>query len=235
MAFEVYQPLLLVLIDVFSALSAVYALLFLWKVKKRKQGGEAKIILARVFASIGIAYILFAIAEVSWSILSIAAGQEIIIGFPDYFWIAGIIFFLFGYYYFAFYMHKKHGEVLEGSLIMGLTAVITTVLVFYLMLNFIIGYQEGETTFEIFLDYFYPATSALILIPSVVVYIFLKRLRKLGTPLLLLALSNLVTFLGDMLYTYYSWNDIYGLAGVLSDIFYVFQYLLAFIAFFILW
>lgn len=145
-----------------------------------------------------------------------------------------MIFVFSGFIYLAVFLYREQDNHGKGLWLMGFISVISALVIYYLIGNFILGFQGGESVFEIFLDYFYPIGSALILISTIFIYTSFRELDALGTPLLLLTLSAFSTFVADMLYTYYSWNDIYGIAGVLSDSIYAIDYLLSFAAFFML-
>ncbi|MFH2028449.1 MAG: hypothetical protein ABIJ08_04885, partial [Nanoarchaeota archaeon] len=173
-------------------------------------------------------------AEISWSIIDELMGQNPQLGFPEYFWIMGALFFMAGFAYFTVYTYKKYQASKKSIITLVLVTLVSAAIVTYLIGNFIVGFQEGESVFEIFLDYYYPVTSAIILILSISVYSFYKELEELGKPLLFLALSTVVGFIADMLYTYWSWNDIYGVPGLISDSLYGIDYILSAAAFYLL-
>ena len=220
-------------IDIFAVLTAIFAVLLVHKLWK-KPVSNIKGILVKVFSSLAIGSILFAVAEIWWEIV-VLSGSDPALGTAEIFWIAGILFFILGYGYFTFYMYKEHQKTGKGIILTGAATIIAGSIVYFLITNYIFGYQSGETTYEIFLDYFYPITSAIILVLVIAVFMFFKDIGNIGKPLLLLAIGSTFSFLADMLYTYYSWNEIYGIPGILSDSFYSTDYLLSAVAFYMLW
>ncbi|PIN87176.1 hypothetical protein COV19_00805 [Candidatus Woesearchaeota archaeon CG10_big_fil_rev_8_21_14_0_10_44_13] len=231
MALEQYQIYLLLLVDLFAVLTAAFATLTVIRIWRKKSQENVKDFLINVFIMLAAGYILYAIAELSWNIIGQRTGQTTFVGFPDYFWIAGVVMVFSGFLYFSYKMYQRHGSLQKGISIMSIATAFSYLIIYYLISNFILGAQAGETSFEIFLDYFYPISSAAIFIISLSTYAFFRRLETLGRPLLFLVLYNASSFCGDMLYTYYSWNDIYGMPGLLSDGFYTLSYILSFVAF----
>ncbi|MBU0615477.1 MAG: hypothetical protein KJ601_05260 [Nanoarchaeota archaeon] len=233
MTLEWTQNILFTIIDFFALLTMIFASLFALKIIKKKAKLTIKAALAKTFSMLAVGYILYAAAELIWHMITLAGGDPSL-GIAEYFWVIGAVFVFSAFAYFAAYMYKEHKEYKKGLLLLVSSSVVALGLLYYLIGNFIVGFQTGERALEMFFDYYYPISSALILIASVNVYLFFKKLKDFGHPLLFLAISSLFTFLGDMAYTYYSWNDIYGIIGLLSDSFYCIEYILAAIAFYML-
>lgn len=235
MAFEQYQPYLTAVINIFALLTSIMSLAVVLKMKDLGYKEGMKRMLVIVFMLLGIGFFLYAAAEILYSIMTMVTDKVSYTGVPDYFWMTGAIIFIIAYSYFSFFMYRQHGKMKLGLPIVALVFLVSASLVYYIISNYILGYQYGETAFRAFLDYYYPITSAAAFIASVSVFIFLGHLRDVGGPMLLLASSNLAAFFGDTLLTYYSWGEFYGRAGVLSDAFYILQYVFSFAAFLLLY
>jgi len=234
MSFELFQTYVYLVIDLFAVLAAVFGCIVVYMLWKKEYEPQIKKIVITLFALLTIGSIFYAAAEILWDILFEISGEFPIGGVPDLLWPIGYFFMLAGLACFAVYIYRQHGQLKKGVAVMAATGIISALIVYYLISRYIIGFQQEETTIEMILDYFYPIMSAMILTASVNVYLFFRKLENFGIPLLYIAIANLLNFVGDMLYTYYSWNDIYGLAGVISDSSYALAYLLIAYAFYIL-
>lgn len=235
MTLEWTQVITYPIIDIAALFAVFFAVGVVLQIYKKKDFKGIKRTFVISFGLLAAGYILYAIAELVWDVLTLM-GKEPELGVPDYLWVAGMIFVFAGLFYLALYMLKQHKErIWERSVIVLSVAVISAGILYYLIGNFILGFQEGESAFEIFLDYFYPIGSAMIFIVSVATYTFYKELKALGKPLLMIALSVLFTFIADMFYTYYSWNEVYGITGLLSELFYVGEYVFAAVGFYLLY
>jgi len=233
MTLESTQMITYSLIDISAVIAAILAMVVVWLIYKKEEWKGIKKTVFITFLLLAIGLVSYTVAEIMWSIISWTGGSPAL-SITEYFWIIGSVLLFSGFMYFAVFMCKVKGETKKCVLRLVTMGAVAIAVPSYLVGNFIIGFQQGESAFEIFLDYFYPISSALILIASLSVYSFFKKAEELGKPLLYLAISAFFLFLGDMFYTYYSWNDIYGITGLLSDSFYAVQYILAAIGFYLL-
>ncbi|MFH2027581.1 MAG: hypothetical protein ABIJ08_00445, partial [Nanoarchaeota archaeon] len=166
MTLENTQVITYVVIDIAAVLTTIFAILFIMKMRGKEQK-DIKQHMMRIFYLLGIAYILYTIAEISWSVIEELMGQNPQLGFPEYFWIMGALFFMAGFAYFTVYTYKRYQASKKSIITLILVTLVSAAIVAYLVGNFIVGFQEGESVFEIFLDYYYPVTSAIILILSI--------------------------------------------------------------------
>ncbi|MBI2666482.1 hypothetical protein HYX13_02625, partial [Candidatus Woesearchaeota archaeon] len=92
--------------------------------------------------------------------------------------------------------------------------------------------KPGESGFSAFLNFYYPIISALIVLASLNVYLFFEKVHNsMASSLLLFMIANGAIFVGDLLFAYYTSQEIYGLIGVASDIFYISAYAFLAVAF----
>lgn len=172
-------------------------------------------------------YICFALAELCWYLLFKLLGEMPSASMPDVYWIAGSVFLLIAFVTFSAHMHKNQGSYVHVLSSIILTAVILGLVIVYV---YIIN-AGGATVGNIFLGYFYPIMSSLILISSLSVFLFYKNIGLFKTNFLLLVLANLAFLGGDLLYVYITFTGGYGSAGILSDILYIAAYSLCTVSF----
>lgn len=233
MALEEYQNILYSLIDIFAVLTVIFAFLLLYEIIKYKEKRYRKALVI-VFLLVSIGFLFNGAAELAWSFISSILKMSPELGIPDILWIIGELLVLSGFAYFAVFMYKEYGKLKKGLTIIAIASIASASIIYYLISNFMTGQQAGKSAFEIFIGYFYPIASTLILISTLSVYLFFRELKEIGRPLILFALSRAFTFGGDTLYTYYIWNGTYGVPGVLSDGFYIIEYMLSALAFYLL-
>ena len=232
---EISKYVVYLLIDIFALLATLFAVLVLVKIwKKGHKKSRTRRMLVVVFSFLALGMASCTIAEISWDVLEFIFGMSPELGVPDYFWIVCTSFLFIGFTYFSISMFREHGEIKKGVIVISISAVICAGILYWLIGSYILGFQQGESAFEMFIDYFYPIMSALIVISTLSVYIFFKRFPTLGIPLLLLAIGSMMSFGGDMLYTYYSWNELDGILELVSDSLYTFDYAISAAAFYML-
>ncbi len=214
MSLEWTQNITYPLIDIFSLITVVIAILVLIQIYKKKEFKGVRNVFLISFSFLSIGYCLYAIAEWMWSIIFFM-GENPMLGIPDYLWIFGMLFVFAGFFYFVIFMCKEEKKAKKCLNHLIISSLVCGVILAYLIGTLIIGQQHGESGFEIFLDYFYPIFSAIIFITALLTYNFFKDLEDFGKGIMYLVLSVFFTFFGDLLYVYYSWNDIYGLIGLL--------------------
>ena len=223
----------------FTSFSAMMAVFFAFKVlislfkKKSKNPGKKAITLIFSLFAIGVFFI--ASAEIIWSILFISTGITPAVGLTDILWVIGYIFLIAGFFYFMVYICLLNKQCFGDLLFTLIVTAIVTYFISFLLQQYVISFQNGESIFEIFLAYFYPLSSVIMLIFSFSVYNQFKRIDELGIPLIYLAFAILVQFVADLIFVYSSLNGIYGALGILSDILYIMEYLIIAFAFYLLY
>ncbi|MFQ5474337.1 MAG: hypothetical protein ACE5DM_00740 [Candidatus Nanoarchaeia archaeon] len=230
--YQWFQAIIYPIIDVLAILAVVFAVKSLIKIKRQHKMPEAKKMLSRVFLLFSIGLILWVVAELGWDIWAFTAGETPGISFLDILWAAGYFFTIPAFLIFTTFILKKHKNLKKGLLGVGAAALVTAVMTFVLVAFIIAQGIEDASGLELFIYFFYPIASVLMVVSASSVYLFFRQIKPLSLPLLLLALGTLASFFGDTLFTYYDWNGIYGWAGALSDIFYAMDYGLWAVAFY---
>ncbi|MBU0461977.1 MAG: hypothetical protein KJ574_05305 [Nanoarchaeota archaeon] len=228
MALEWTQQFLYPLIDIAAILSLVFAVKTLFHIRRQDKHPEFKTFLSKVFLLFSIGLILWVIAELGWDVWTLIVGQNPpdVSGF-DIFWVAGYLVSIAAIAYFNIFMLKQHGNLKKGLLTLIIAALLTSVAVYFLITYVVVpGVEEGTSFVELFIYYFYPIAAATFFVLSVSIYFFFNQIKAIKIPLLMIAIAIAIGFVGEVLFTYYAWNDIYGWPGVLSDICYALDYIL---------
>ena len=224
---ETLSFILLMLINLFSLLSVIWAILVLFRIFNQEES-DIKRVFKNTFILFSIATIFLMLGEWTWSYHVYILGNDPYPSIGDLFYVLGYIFEAGGFIYLAAFSYNasKNKEKLRswmsGALIIAVGAS------FYLLNWLIIPFHEWGSSLEAMLDLYYPIASSILLVSTIPAYLLFRGL-KIEKPLLLIALSALFGFMGDFLFSYYSWNDIYGVIGILSDLFYTIDYLLLFL------
>ncbi|MDD5496801.1 MAG: hypothetical protein PHP46_06890, partial [Candidatus Omnitrophica bacterium] len=218
------------MVSIFSVITAMFGVIFFVRIKSR-QTKEIKNKLLVVFGLLAASYLVWSIAEVIWSVLSLL-GKDPAFGIAEYFYIAGYVGSIIALVYFSKMSLKDAGrkEVISLAAFGTIFALFAAASIVYIMM----AYGKEVPLYEMFIYYFYPVGSAVLFILSSSIYVFFRKTENVQKPLLLISVSFLFAFFGDVLYTYYSLNEVYGAAGVTSDIFYLVDYSLVAIAFYLL-
>ncbi len=217
----------------FAVFTAITSFLVVHELFRNKSKLLFSNILPVVFSLLAFGYACFALAEVTWFVIFDIFNQLPSVSMPDLYWFVGSLSLLAGFATFSSHMYQQHGQLGKGIALLSITALVLGFLLYFVLSSYLI--PTGKPRDEIFVGYFYPITSLLILISSVSVYLFFDRVQQVGNVLLILALANLAIFVGDVLYTYYKFDNIYGTTAMASDVLYALAYLLCAGALFTLW
>ena len=231
MVYEAFETYAYPVVVFFAILASFFAAKLLIRIRNKEYTGELKGKLLTIFTLLAAGYFLWAAAEVLYEVL-FAIGAYTYPSFVDWLWLGGYLFVFSGFSYFSYYMYSSRGELAKGISITAAVAIFSGAVVYYIISTYILGAQGGESQLEIFFDYFYPIASMAVFISGISVYLFFRKLKEIGVPIFLLAFSSVFDFTANMLYTYYTWNGVYGVAGVISDSLYIVYYVLAVLAFY---
>ena len=231
MVWETFQGPLFFILFILSGITAILGVLLVNHFFAEKNRHLNNTVLF-IFTFLAFGYSCFALAEMSWFLIFDVFEQLPSVSMPDFYWVIGSICLLIAFATFSFHMHKQHGSWSQ-ILAQALFAVIVFGIVLIFLVNMNIG-NAGESTGEIFLGYFYPIASSLILIFSGSVYFFLEKLDQYKETFFLFLIANGSFLLSDLLYVYYTANNTYGFLGFLSDSLSIVAYLLCALSFFFL-
>ncbi len=219
---------------IISVITAFLAVAVFSEILEKRYREDIKNMFLKVFALFAVAYISWAVAEIIWHITELA-GTEPHLGLSEYFYTAGYLFAIGGFSYFNYSIYKKHKNTAAGMIRLFLLCLICAAGVYYITAKFIIVSSEAMTGFALFFNYFYPIASTILVITSLLVYLVFREFKQIGKPLLFFALAAGATLIGDILYTYYKINNIYGFIGVASDTVYLVSYIFSISAFYMLY
>jgi hypothetical protein len=184
---------------------------------------------AWLFILLGI--ILYFIAESTYALLEIVWQKDMNESFPtfaDFFWCAGY-FPLFIGLALMFKGYRKSGFPMgniKHMIMLSAALVIVLLLVIIFVLVPIIQDEETGLLSKIF-SMFYPVADILVVIPATILMYITSLFGKgiISWPWRFLALGFISFTIADLLYSYLSWQDLYG-SGNLIDIFWHLGYLL---------
>jgi hypothetical protein len=229
MALEI-ELIFALIVSGFSAMTAIFGITLLYQIfSNKKKYSQNKI--TSVFGLLALSFILWAIADLLWSILPFL-GIEPAWGVPEYFYIAG---YILGIISFLSFIKLSIKDSTFGELVPFLLLSIPFTGLTILSLKYFIIPFENFSLFEFITAYLYPFCSGLILVLSSSIYSFMKKAGNFGRPLFLIAIGFLFCYLGDLAYTYYSLRETYGFQGIFSDSVYIVQYILTSIAFYMVY
>ena len=172
-------------------------------------------------------YAVFALGELTWYLIYMIFETNPSAGMPDFYWVTGAFFMLISFIVLSSMLYRSYGQkqkllplAVGGSLLLILVS-------FYV-------YAAGPGSAEdssVFLRYFYPLTTSLILIFSANLFLFYKYLGPVEVNLVPLFFANIGFLGGDLLYAYWG---VSGFLGILAQTFYILAYGLSAFAFFTL-
>ncbi len=212
---------------IFAFLTVVFGILVvntLFRNKLKELFSDQKFF---VFFFLVLGYALFAMGEVTWYLIHNIFNNIPTTGMPDFYWVTGAFFMMISFFALSSVLHQSYGEnrkflpllLIGAALILGVILYVSTAI------------SKGSDNSNIFLAYFYPISTSVILILSANLLLYFHRLGQFETDLLYLFFANICFLGGDLLYLYWNASN---LLGFLSDIFYFFAYGLSAFAFFTL-
>ena len=220
--------------SVSSPLAGIFAAVLAYRISRREYHEKIKGILVKVFFPIAIGFVLYGIAQVSYTIMVQVGYDYPALHITDFIWMIGYILVFYGFTYFSIKMYKEREKIGQGLTYIISSLLIVGGIIGYLIGKYILGFQTGESLLQIFFDYFYPVASGLIFVASISAYLFFREVPVIKTPLLLLAITNTIYLVGDIFYTYYAWNEIYRIPGIISTGSYIVGDIIAITAFYLL-
>ncbi len=179
-----------------------------------------------IFYSMSIGYSLFALGDLAWYLIFKLLKQAPGVSMPDFYWVLGSLLMLTAFVLLSFSFPGRHGNSWIAVLIGGGIVFIGT----WLLLQTVISAQ-GMSSGTLFLSYYYPLVSVAITALSVGVY-FSSLETRLSSPLAMFVAANVSVTVADILFTYTSFQQVYGLLGGLADVLYLVGYALIGTAFY---
>jgi hypothetical protein len=187
-----------------------------------------------IFILLAFGYISLAAGELTRFLIIDIFQKDPTVSMPDFYWVFGIICLLVAFTLYSIYLHQNHGNTAKSLTLMLATIIILGgVFLYFYSFNF---FSEGSTFGEQFINYFYPLATALTLLASFNVFLFLEKAGTFTKGLLFFVVANASTLLGDLLFSYFKYahyaeKGLYGLIGLTMDSAYLIGYGLYALAF----
>lgn len=161
-------------------------------------------------------YFLYALGELTWYLIFTVFEETSLGGMPDFYWVTGTLLMLLAFLALSKTLYQEHEKYKLFSLLFG------GALLLILVISIItIAGASG------FLSYFYPIISSLIVASSATLLLFFEKLDLFESKLVYLFFSNVGFLLAEVIYTYLTPREIYGLLGAFADILYLLSYILS--------
>jgi hypothetical protein len=185
----------------------------------------------RAWMLLFIGMVLYFMAETTYAILDLAFGYDMNDMFPtlaDIFWCLGYIPFIWGLFL-LLTGYKQSGLPIGKPWLYAFLAsllVLVSLFVFIFVLQPVIDDTETSLLSKVFYFY-YPIADVLVLVPALML-IYITSLFGSGMvtrPWMLQTFGFVLFTMADLLYSYFSWQDIYG-SGNYIDIAWNLGYLL---------
>lgn len=201
---------------IIAASAAFVALCYLLRILKLQDSTAKK----WVFLTAGV--FLFLLGEVSWLVCEVVLGVDPFPSIADIFWLAGYIPFLIGL---IIAIRETRVSLLSARtlfLFMVIGCVIAVSLVFLIQPIF----KSTEISLvEKLLDLAYPLLDLILIILTLVLLILYEK-GSLGKPWLIILASFMLFTTADLLFSYFTWMDVYErFPYCLIDLFWIAAYL----------
>lgn len=221
------QAVLDFIIVLFAFLSAVFGMIVvnaLFKNKLKMLFSDEKFF---IFFFLTAGYVLFALGELTWYLIYLVFETTPSAGMSDFYWVTGAFFMLISFIALSSMLYRSYGQT-HKLLPLGVFGSLLLIFVFFYV--FITGSGDAEGG-SVFLKYFYPLMTSLILISSANLFLFYRYLGSTEANLVPLFFANIGFLGGDLLYAYWGAS---GLFGILAQTSYILAYGLSAFAFFTL-
>ncbi len=173
-------------------------------------------------------YLLSALGELLWFLTFTLFGEVAPAGMQDVYSVAASLMILLSFVLLAFTMFRTYGESKKILPLLVAGAVLIGIVLLFNSTQSI--FQEAKTGGHLFLAFFYPVTTSLIVTFSAAVLFFWRKMAVFGTSLLMLFIANVAFLLADVLYIYTTVQG-FGMADILASLFYILAYGLSSLAF----
>ncbi len=229
MVVEALQGNLYLITLIFALLTAILGIIVinsLFKDKLEELFSDLKFF---IFFFLITGYVLFALGELSWYLLFKVFEMPPTVSIPDLYWVSGSAVMFLSFIALSYTLYKNNGELSKLNILLILGAILAVVVTYFVST---IDLEATKSQGNVFLGYFYPIMSTLILITSANLLFHFRNVDPYEQKLILLFYANIGFLLGDLLYIYTSSQGIYGTLGMISDLAYIGAYCLSAVTFF---
>ena len=211
-------------------MAAAFGLVAIRNIASQQKHTRVKNWLVWVFTLIVAGLACWVLGELLWIVLD-SSGLAAYPSVADYAYITGYLLYLAGLAIIGYQLVKARG--LASVNWRAVTAlVIGSLATYWLIASLIIGHTAAAWTMESALDYAYPLLSFFLLVAAAYTYEAFKG-GPIDLPFKLILIGFVANYVADFMFTYYTWNGIYGFPGILSDLLYFANYSLNMAAMFL--
>jgi uncharacterized membrane protein SirB2 len=172
----------------------------------------------RTYAAFLVGTACWFVGEFLWTFYEVISGIELPeASMADVFWLAGYFFFAYysfkTYQYFSVVVNKRH---------LFFVSVVTAIFIAYVMYPIVssINVTTEEEMLTAFFRIAYPIGDAMLIIPAVLLLITLRDGRVTFTPWLLISIALIITAAADILFSYltlFELEEIQWISNLLYD------------------
>ncbi len=182
----------------FALMTAIFGILMVNSLFKDKLKNLFDDVTYFIFFFLVSGYTLFALGETMWYLLFIVFGKVSAVGMPDVYWVLGSLLIFLAFFTLSISLRRTFGQSGKSSLLY-LGGAAMAVLVF-MYLSSIGLTEQAESKAHLFIGFFYPLISSLIVVFSAHILLYFSRIGKFRGSLLLLFFANCGILLGDIVY-----------------------------------
>ena len=168
-------------------------------------------------------YILFALGELTWYLTFKLLSEVPSPSMPDFYWVSGSLILVFAFGTLSTLYHHQNRDINKIGFTLGLGVVLVGLVIFYL--TSIDLTQLAKTQGQVFIGFFYPIASSLLVVFSATILFYLHHLKHFRTSLILFFCANLGIFIGDLLYVSTTVVGNGGVLELISGLIYTLAYL----------
>ena len=173
-------------------------------------------------------YLLSALGELLWFLIFAVFGDVAPAGMQDVYSVAASLCILLSFVLLTVTMFKTYGESRKILPLLVAGAVLIGGVILYNSAQGV--FQEAKTGGHLFLAFFYPVTTSLIVTFSAPILFFWRKMAVFGSCLLLLFIANVTFLFADVFYIYTTVHST-GMTDILTSLFYILAYGLSSLAF----
>ena len=195
-----------------AAITVVVGIHLIHFLSMRKVSGNFSNKWLIIFYFMAFGYALFAAGDLAWYLIFNLLKQAPGVSMPDFYWVLGSFCTLmaFGTLFFSSRIGMRSG--------MFLLITVAAVAITWFVVNTIIASVSV-------LGYYYPMVSMLVSMLSLGAYLSARRMQ-IGIPLGTFVVANFCVTIADIFFSYTSFQQTYGFAGLIADLFYLAGYVL---------
>ncbi len=229
MVMELIQGFLYFTTVIFALSTAVCGILVLNSLFKDKMQDLFDDQTFFIFFLLVTGYTLFALGELTWYLTFKLFSKVPAASMPDFYWVSGSLVLILAFGLLSALYHRHHRDINKVGFSIGLGIVLVSSVIFYL--TTIDLTQLAESRGHVFIGFFYPIASSLLVVFSATILFYLNHIKYFRTSLKLFFFANLGILCGDILYISTTVVGSEGFLGLLYNLVYTLAYLTSTLSF----